>query len=182
MTNCSRIARLPSLSSLRSLSLLDMENCTGLTTLPALPASLDVLLLSGCEKLCSVQPGQTCCIDAARLSGVGEHAQAPCSPSMTAADCTMQDAMGTVSCSPAPANDGLEAEAEASGSGSRGGAAEVLGALPQSLTDVQALHCPLFRSPESHAMLTAFLLSNRLMQWDRFKEADALLRYESCSA
>ena len=171
MTNCSQIALLPSLTPLGSLSLLDMENCTGLTTLPALPASLDVLLLSGCEKLCLVQPCQVSCVDAARIDG-----EQPCSHSMTA-DCTMQDAKGFVSGSQTPASYGLEASA----SGSRGGADEVLGAMPQSLTEVQALHCPLFSSPESHALLAAFLLSNRLMQWDRFKEADVLLRYATVS-
>ena len=159
MTNCSRIAGLPSLTSLAQLTVLDLENCTGLTTLPSLPAGLDVLVLSGCESMRYVQPS---CADPGSL-----HGPAVCSEAQHPEE---------ASSGAGPQDDVVDSQTP--GIVARHDTTEVIiEALPPSLTEVQVGRCPLFSSSESRAMLTAHVLSNRLAQWDRFKQADVLLRY-----
>ena len=159
MTNCSRMTVLPSLTSLAQLTYLDLENCAGLATLPSLPAGLDVLVLSGCENMRNVQPS---CADPDSL-----HGPAACSTAQHPEE---------ASSGAGPQDDG--ADPQTHGTVAEQSDTEVfIDALPPSLTEVQVGRCPLFSSSESHAMLTAHVLSNRLAQWDRFKQADVLLRY-----
>ena len=154
LTNCSSIATLPTLSSLAALEVLDLENCSVLHSLPSLPDSLDLLVLSGCDHLCTVQHDQR---DAAEAA-------------------------------PEPAAAAGHDAAVHSNGGSRGGDADsrpresrtlqqvedALQALPQSLTEMQVAGCPLFSGRAALAALSAFLISNRLLQWERFREPDAL--------
>ena len=161
MTNSS-VAILPHLHSLGCLEFLDLENCSRLQTLPALPPKLDQLVISGCEHLHAVastpvDPEPAAHASAASSGGVDLHVN-----------------------STAAASDSLLVEGRTPRQAA--GVQDVLHALPQSLTEMHALSCPLFPDSAALAALSGFLVSNRLLQWERFREPSAFAAQTGDSA
>ena len=192
MTNCSLLSRLPPLEGLASLQILDLENCTSLAELPRLPGGLDSLVISGCEaleagckpldvdgdKLAELAAAASQGADVASERLLQRTADAP-------ASATASDSSGVVRMSSAalarrlaelrsPQEPRQQAQRVQQGQAERTHqAGAFLQALPHSLTEVQAAGCPLFAEPAARAALAAFLVSNRLLQWERFREPDA---------
>ena len=168
LTNCSQLTVLPNLSSLGNLLLLDLENCTGLRALPVLPAGLDVLILTGCMHMHQARPED---LEDLECEPHGAAAAA----GVSAREAGGQTIDLDMSCQEPPAAVSKDQEDVRSKQGGSS-VAQAIQALPLSLTQVHVVHCPMFEGAKARALLSSFLLSNRLLQWDRFKEADVLAR------
>lgn len=151
MTNCSIVA-LPHLDSLASLEVLDLENCSWLQTLPALPAKLDLLVVSGCEHLHAVTTMPVEATSAAQTPAASLGEGLHVSSARAASDSRL-----------------IEGRTPRQAAGMQ----DVLEALPHSLTEMHAVGCPLFPDAAALAALSGFLVSNRLLQWERFREPSA---------
>ena len=146
------------------LEVLDLESCLGLHSLPELPPGVDMLIITSCERLQYLESRQ--------LAEGGSLQHAGFGPVSVAVSPSTSDAQHPTAAVPGATS------VSAGTSGQQHNVVqtvqEALQALPQSLTEMQVAGCPIFSGTAAQAALSAFLMSNRLLQWGRFREPDAL--------